>query len=220
MLKGGFALVILIMCSWCVQAQIEHAPNDTILLGAVIVGNDTIPVVFLDNFEVHALMPRALARQRKNQHDDLAALRYNVYKVYPYAVTASEVLKDVDKNLDALPDKAARKKYLKTVDAELNSRFKGELKDLTIEQGHILIRLIDRQTGKPCFAIISQLKGSFSAIIWQSVGLIFGNNLKREYDAEDKDRDIEMVVRELEQNNLYNYQYQQQQYRLRHPSNH
>lgn len=183
-----------------------YAATDTIRLGGVIENGDTVAMIFLDEVEKIGIMPRRLARQ-KNEWNRLKA---NVYKVYPYAVMAAEVLKDVDVNLAKLEGKKERKAYLKTVERELNKRFKGELENLSIGQGQILVKLINRQTGKNCFSIIRELKGGFSAVVWQSVALLFSNNLKREYDPYDRDKEIESIVRELETNNYYKYQYQVQ----------
>lgn len=204
-------LSILILSMFLLRAGNTYAQkgvNDTILLGAVVVDRDTFPMVFLPDYEQKDHLPRRLARRRA-RYDQL---RYNVARVYPYAIAAADILKDVDGNLDKIgDDKQKRKEYLKTVEKKLNSRFKGELENLTITQGQILVRLIDRQTGKNCYNIIRELKGGFSAVVWQSVGLIFGNNLRREYDPSDRDKDIEEIVADLEANNYYQYKYQRQQ---------
>ncbi len=185
--------------------------RDTILLGAVVEGHDTIPMIFLPDVYKTDKLPRRLAKARR-KYDRLC---YNVYKVYPYAVIAADVLKDVDVNLAKLEDdKKARKAYLKSVEAELNKRFKGELEDLTISQGQVLVKLIDRQTGKNCYSIVKELKGGFSAVIWQSVALLFSNSLKREYDPQGDDKEMEGIVQELEAANYHHYRYQLQQNQL------
>ena len=195
------------MCSGVSLAQIPHAANDTIRLGGIIIGNDTLPVVFLDEVEVHDKLPKYWAKKR----EQITRLRYNIAKVYPYAVTAAEVLKDVDVNLDRFgDDKSARKAYLKSIERELNKRWKGELQNLSITQGQLLVKLIDRQTGKNCFSIIKEMKGGFTATIWQGVALLFSNNLKREYDGNGDDREIEGIVRDLEASNYYRYRAQLQ----------
>jgi hypothetical protein len=201
---GGLLMLMLCACMHG-YAQIPRGVNDTIRLGGVVVGNDTLAMIFLDEIEVHDKLPKRYAHQREQWN----RLKYNVAKVYPYAVVAAEVLKDVDVNLDRFgDDKSARKAYLKSIERELNKRWKGELSDLTITQGQVLVKLIDRQTGKNCFAIIKEMKGGFAATLWQGVALLFANNLKREYDAYGADRDIENIVRDLEASNYYRYQAQ------------
>lgn len=201
-------LLVTILIGGKEHCYAQQGPNDTIRLGGIVIGQDTFAMVYLPDVLKTDKLPRYLARRRAYMNQ----LKYNVYKVYPYAIIAADVLKDVDGNLAKLEDdRKKRKDYLKTIEKELNKRFKGELENLTITQGQILVRLIDRQTGKNCYSIIKELKGGFSAVVWQSVGLIFGNNLRREYDPEDRDKDIEVIVSELEENVFYKYKYQRQQ---------
>lgn len=200
-------LCIVLLCSGVCRAQSVRSGNDTIRLGGIIIGNDTLPVVFLDEVEVHDRLPRYWVKRR----EQITRLRYNITKVYPYAVTAAEVLKDVDVNLDRFgDDKSARKTYLKNIERELNKRWKGELQNLSITQGQLLVKLIDRQTGKPCFSIIKEMKGGLTATVWQGVALLFSNNLKRRYDPYGDDREIEAIVQDLETANYYRYRAQAQ----------
>lgn len=197
--------IILLLLCLCGTAP-AMAQQQRILVGGVVEGRDTIPMIFLPDFEfIQKVTPaerRTLARRRKDEERRMAEyerLRYNIFVVYPYAVIAADVLKDVDTRLAAISDRSERKHYLKSVERDLNARFKGKLEDLTITQGQLLVKLIDRQTGKNCFSIIRELKGGFSAVIWQSVALLFSNNLKREYDPTDRDREIEQVVKSIEE---------------------
>lgn len=202
------AILSFCLLSFAYGARAQQGANDTLLFGGIVIGSDTFAMIYLPEFEKTAKMPRYIARKRA-QYD---RLRYNIYKVYPYAIIAADVLKDVDVNLAKLEDdRKKRKEYLKSLERELNKRFKGELENLTITQGQILVRLIDRQTGKNCYSIIKELKGGFSAVVWQSVGLLFGHNLKRVYEPEERDKDIEYIVSELEANYYYKYKYQRQQ---------
>ena len=76
--------------------------------------------------------------------------------------------------------------------------FEKEVKKLTISQGIILVKLIDRETGRTSYQVIKELKGGFTAFFWQGLARIFGNNLKAEYDPVDKDRVIEDIVMGIE----------------------
>lgn len=189
------------------QAQIGHGPNDTLKVGIVVIGNDTIPHHWLPETTIHAKAPRWLVKELRKRRDREAAnqrLRYNVYTVYPYALAAAYITHDVDSVLNTLPDKAAKRAYKKRKEDELNRRFKHELTNLTIQQGQILVKLIARETGKPCYEIIQEMKGGFNAAVWQAVALLFSNNLKRDYDPLDRDADIEQVVQEIIARNAYN----------------
>lgn len=198
-------LIVLIGNHFSAQAQ----EIEGVRMPAIIVGTDTIPMYYLNEIVAyHNLTPamrrklnRQARREERRQDRDEAAyarLRYNVYKVYPYANIAAVLLKDVHSKLDQMPNKDARKKYLKNIEKELNKRFKGELEQFTISQGIVLVKLINRQTGRSCFDIIQEVKGGFNAVVWQGVALVFSNNLKREYEPTGRDKDIEGIVQEIE----------------------
>jgi hypothetical protein len=200
------SLLCLLGCAALSHAQTAAASKPTVL-SAIVVEGDTLPYILMDEVEKIASLPRHLARKRAG----FVRLRYNIRKVYPYAVVASDVLKDVDMYLDRIgDDKKARKAYLKTVEKDLNKRFKGELENLSISQGQVLVKLINRQTGKPVFHILKEMKGGFSAVVFQSLALLFNNNLKREYDPTGNDADMERLTRELEAELYYKYQQSRQ----------
>lgn len=182
--------------------------NDTILLDAVQIGNDLIGMVYIQEVEVRA------AYMDPQKRDEMRRLRYNVYKVYPYAVTAAFVLDKVDKETSIRTKKKDRKAYLKQVEKEMNDKFKDQLKNLSMTQGQILVKLINRQTGRDCYSVIKEIKGGLNARIYQTAAFFFDNDLKAQYDPYGKDRDIEIIVQEIESKNYYQYQMAQQQKRL------
>ncbi len=199
-------MMIVLFLGQAIRAQ--HGPNDTILLGAIQVGAEVYPMIFINDVEITGAY---LDPKRK---EELRRLRYNVYKVYPYAVTAAFILDKVDKEMAVRSKKKDRKQYLKQVEKEMNAKFKDELKNLTMTQGQILVKLINRQTGRDCYSVIKEIKGGLNARIYQTAAWLFNNDLKAQYDPFNKDKDIEMIVQEIESKNYYQYQYQMQQKRL------
>jgi hypothetical protein len=192
-------LMLHLLCSGGTYAQ-EPGPHDTIILGAVKVGDEIFGMAYLDEVEIFG---RYTDPKRKAELD---RLRYNVFKVYPYAVTAAYLLDKVEKETSVRTNKKDRKKYLKNMEAEMKARFKDELKNLSMNQGQILVKLINRQTGRDCYSVIKEIKGGFNARIYQTTAFFFDNNLKNQYDPFGKDKDIEMIVREIESRNYYQYQ--------------
>ncbi len=174
--------------------------NDTIRLGGVIVDGKTYPFVFLPEYEIKDRMRNEQERLRLNQ------LRSRVYATYSYALTAAAIFKKVKADMDTMDRRRDRKKYMRDIDRQLDAAFKQPLKNMSIEQGHVLISLINRQTGDNCYHVIRELKGGLSAVMWQSVGVFFNNNLRKDYDPEGDDKDTEMIVRELEASTAYRYQ--------------
>lgn len=178
----------------------QQSANDTIRLGGVEVEGRYYPFVFLPEFERVDKSLNDADVQRRN------LLRNRVYAVYSYALTAGVIFKQVEDSLAVLPGRRDRRRFLKTMDHKLDACFKQPLKNLSIEQGHVLIKLINRQTGENCYHVIKELKGGLSAMLWQGVGVFFNNNLNKNYDPEGEDKELEGLVRELEASAAYRYQ--------------
>ena len=179
----------------------QRGPYDTIRVAAIIIDNDTIPHAWLKQALVEVELDDDMRRLRMQRRSELQAyniLRFNVYKVYPYAVASAMVLEEVDSMMNTLHSKEAKKIYKRRKEEELNKQFKQELENLSISQGQILVKLIARQTGKPCYQIIKELKGGFNARLWQTMALLFDNNLKNNYDPTGEDAVIESIVIEIE----------------------
>ncbi len=191
-------ILLAIFCSKLVFAQ--QGKSDTIMVGAIVVENDTFPHIWIKDVYIKERAPKWLVKQRRQQNkadEEYQVLRYNVYVVYPYAVAAAFILKDVDSVLNSLYSKEAKSAFKRRKENELNRKFKEELKNLSIEQGQILVKLIARETGKPCYEIVKEMKGGFNAAIWQTVAVLFNNNLRNRYDAQGEDAAIESVVQEI-----------------------
>lgn len=189
------------MLAACSTLHAQRGLNDTIRLAGVVVGKDTLPHSWLREVRIVTILDEdalAVRRDRQAQRNAYNALRRNVYTVYPYAVQAGFILNDIDSALTVLYSKEAKQVYKQRKEDELNRRFKHELENLSITQGQILVKLIARQTGKPCYQIIKELKGGFNARIWQTVAVLFDNNLKNNYDPAGDDYMIEAIVQEIE----------------------
>jgi len=188
-------LALCILCRKDVAAQ--SAEGQGVHARVVIVGTDTLPSITLQIFEITEKLPRKLRKERERW----TRLRNAVYVTYPYAKSAARILKDVNGRLATLPNKKDRKAYLASKEKELKAEFGDKLENLSIYQGKVLMKLIDRESGENCYEIIKELKGGFNARMWQTVAFFFGGNLKSEYDTEE-DRDIEAIVQEIE---MYRY---------------
>ena len=168
--------------------------NDTILVNSIIYQGDTIPAQVLEWVWVDGYFSPA---QRKKKAE-WTRLRNAVYVTYPYARRAGAIINDINAKLADIPTKSQKKDYLKTREKELKKEFADPLSDLSVYQGKVLMKLINRQTGNNCYELISEYKGSFTARFWQTVAFVFGSNLKQSYDATGDDRVIESIVEEVE----------------------
>lgn len=162
---------------------------------AIIEGNDTIPYIVMP----WVIISDKMSFTSRRKYAEWTRLKQNVKKVYPYAILAAAKLKEIDLALAAIPKEADRKAYLKRSEKELQKEFGEELKNLSINQGRILMKLIDRETGKTTYTIIKDMRGSFNAFMWQSLAVLFGSSMKQEFDPNDpNDRQIELAIRQIE----------------------
>ena len=116
-------------------------------------------------------------------------------KVLPYARFAGQRYRQLQRDLALTGDKHKQKELINACETQIKDLFNKEIKDLTISQGEVLIKLIDRETGNTSYAMVKDLKGGFKAFILQSAARIFGHDLKETYDPEEQ-KDIESILRQ------------------------
>jgi hypothetical protein len=129
-------------------------------------------------------------------------LVYNVKKVYPYAIIVREKLKDVNGELEKMTDEKERRKYFKELEKQVFHDYEDDMRNMTITQGRILIRLVDRETENTSFDLIKEYRGKISASFWQGIARLFGTNLKEEYDPYGDDFLIEKIITEIDAGRL------------------
>jgi hypothetical protein len=168
--------------------------NDTIILPAVIVDGDTIPYMWLPTINIYTTR----IFKSKRQQIQYTKLRRDVTKVWPYAKLAGQMFEKLDRELKMTNDKRVQQALIDKTEKEIMDKFEADLKKLTVTQGRILIKLIDRQTGNTSYKVVQDLKGKFSAFFWQSLARLFGSNLKSHYDPYGEDAEIEKIVISLE----------------------
>lgn len=163
--------------------------NDTIRVALTDVDGELIPWLPLRDVYVYNSRlyksPEEKARLRR--------LRYNVLKVLPYAMFARERYTRLHEELDRTPSRKEQRKLIKACEKEIKDMFNREIKNMTISQGEILIKLIDRETGNSSYEMVRELKGGVTAFFYQSVARVFGHNLKNQYDPE-QEREIEAII--------------------------
>lgn len=158
-------------------------------------GRDTIPVVQLPPVYVYGKY-RFKSKKEERAYDKLMR---DVKKTYPYAKLVYNTLIETYEYMQTLPDDEARDKHLKRMEKELFKEYKPELKKLTFSQGKLLIKLIDRECNQSSYNLLKAYLGSFRAGFWNIFAGLFGASLKSEYKPEGEDRQIEIVVRMVEQ---------------------
>lgn len=182
-------VVALTFLSGLVKGQSKYGPNDTLMVAAIVVDGDTIPIKWLTGVYVW--------KGGKRQKKEWTRLRNAVYVTYPYARKAGQIWNDIENRRPAYSKKEL-KKYIDSREKELKKEFTKPMKNLSVYQGKILMKLINRETGgTDCYDVVKTLKGGFSARFWQTVAFFFGGDLKQPYDPYGNDAEIESIVQEV-----------------------
>lgn len=201
--KIFFILFFLIICKSVIYGQEYETVipksffNGQVLQGTIIDG-DTVPIVKLQ--EVIIRPPFVFKSQR--QREKYSRLVLYVKKVYPYSQLIKVYLNEIEYALDTIPGAKAQKDFLKLKEKELRDEFEDELTHLTITQGRILMKLVDRETGQTTYEVVKELKGNFTAFFYQSIARLFGSNMKDDYEPNGDDAMIEDIVIRIENGTL------------------
>lgn len=198
------ATLSVVLMSNMALAQYKNDPTvkgtkDTIRVAITNVDGELIPWIAIPEIVITdtRIFRTPEARAKFNR------LRYNVLKVLPYAMFARKRYAQLQRDLAVAHNRQRKRVLIKAFEKEIKEMFNKEIKNLTITQGGILIKLIDRETGNSSYDLLKDMKGGITAFVYQSVARIFGNNLKNTYDPQE-DRDIEAII---QSSGYYMYNY-------------
>ncbi|MEO6541984.1 MAG: DUF4294 domain-containing protein [Ferruginibacter sp.] len=191
--KRSLILLVVIITA---NAGIIHAQtgrNDTLTTYAVVYNGDTIEAKTLYNVDMYA----SIANANQDKRAKMTRLRNAIIVTFPYAMRSGHILNDMNARLASVTEKSVRKEYIKSREKELKKEFTDPLSNLSIYQGKVLMKLINRQTGNNCYDIIKEYKGGLTARFYQTVAFFFNSSLKQPYQPNGDDSDIEMILKEV-----------------------
>ncbi|MBS1655134.1 MAG: DUF4294 domain-containing protein [Bacteroidetes bacterium] len=165
------------------------------IVSAIFYDGELMPYKELEMAWVSNLSDRKLEKYKQ----EWTRLRNAVYVTYPYARTAGVLLNDMNAHLATISSRGARKEYIKSREKELKAQFGDPLSNLSVYQGKILMKLINRQTGSDCYEIIKEYRNGITARLYQTVAFFFGSSLHQSWDLSDAtDRQINNIVNEID----------------------
>ncbi|MDD2283836.1 MAG: DUF4294 domain-containing protein [Paludibacter sp.] len=188
-------LILMVFMSGLI-IQLSAQPTQEALLpgsqrlAVQILGNDTVYLAFLRDIYV---FPKMKFKSKRQEEFYWRTVR-DVKKALPYAKIVSSELIRVNTLLGDINKENERKRYLARYEKEIFKRYEPELRKLTLNQGRLLLKLIDRECNSTSYDLIKNYRGSVSAFFWQGVARIFGSNLKSEYDSKGNDKIVERVI--------------------------
>jgi hypothetical protein len=175
-----------------------HLPSRSKVCAYQVNGKDTLYLFTLG--DLYCFPPMKFVNKKQEQFY-WRTVR-DVKRVLPYARMASRMLAEVNQHLATLPTEQEKKAYLKSIEKTMFKQYDKDLRSMSINQGKLLVRVIDRECNQTAYSIIKLYKGSLTAWFWQGVAKLFGSDLKAEYDVQNKDRIIERVITLVEAGQL------------------
>ena len=157
----------------------------------IVEGKDTIYIDNINPSKVYSRLPRQKGREWRKYY----RLVHNFSKAYPYALVARKLVQEADSTIAADNLKRIkREQYVAKVQKELFDVFEKQMRSMTVSQGALLMKLIDREVGKSSYDIIKDYKNGMATGFWQGIAKVFGTDLRKPYDPEGEDALTEELV--------------------------
>lgn len=185
---------MIICLSYSLKSQVLTQTRVDSILTARVLSGDSLPHV--DLAEV-AIMAKPVFKNRRDARK-YWRLVYNLKKVIPYSKIIATTVKEVDDEMSGFETSRERRKFIKSVEDSLWNQYEKDLRKMTVTQGRLLFKLVDRETSATTYNWIEAYRGSFAAFFWQGVARIFSSNLKVDYDPLGEDKLIEQLIGYIE----------------------
>ena len=193
--RVGFFLLL-----FSLSAQAQNYVTRDVQLPVTLYDGDTIPVVHMPDVYIYN-PPTFQTRRKEKAYWRLVA---NVRKTLPLAREIRGIIIETYEYLMTLPDDKARERHMKAVEDGLLEQYTPRMRKLTLTQGKLLIRLVDRECNQTGYELIRVFTSPFKAGFYQAFAALFGASLKKEYnpDTNPEDAQIEEIIFMLD-NGIY-----------------
>lgn len=190
------SLIVCFLCAVFVCASAASARLDSLMLR--VENGDTVYLAYLHDVYVY---PPLKFKNKKQERFYWRTVR-DVKKTLPYAKMISRDMEFADEELAKIQDPKARRRWWKKYERYLFQKYEQDFRGMYASQGQMLMKLMDRESDRTSYELIKQYRGKASANWWQFVAKLFKNDLKEEYDAQDKDKIVERVINLVEAGQL------------------
>ena len=193
-----FLILFLSFIAVRLDAQEQTTTIKGYLVPVCVYEGDTIPSMRMPTLYIY----KPLKFKNKKKQQEYNRLVRNVKKTLPIAKEVNRAIIETYEFLQTLPDEKARQKHLNLVEKSVKEQYTPRMKQLTLAQGKLLIKLINRETSSSSYELVKAFLGPFKAGFYQAFAAIFGASLKKEYHPEDEDAMIERIIVLIENGQL------------------
>lgn len=184
---------------------LARGQNQTVYDTTIVHRDGRVMRIHIDGTDttIVATIPEVVIKAPPVFNDDEQYRQYMRYRRYamdvlPYAIESIKLYRRYQQDTEDMKNGKARK-YAKSIQNEVKDEFTDPLKNLSRTQGKILVKMIERHLKVPTYEILKEVRGTFNAMKWQTVGKLYGYDLKEGY-IEGKDPILDMVLRDFELN--------------------
>ena len=193
-----FLILFLSFIAVHLDAQEQTTTIKGYLVSVCVYEGDTIPSMRMPTLYIY----KPLKFKNKKKQQEYNRLVRNVKKTLPIAKEVNRAIIETYEFIQTLPDEKARQKHLSLVEKSVKEQYTPRMKKLTLSQGKLLIKLINRETSSSSYELVKAFLGPFKAGFYQAFAAIFGASLKKEYHPEDEDAMIERIIVLIENGQL------------------
>ena len=186
----GIVICLLLVLQACAGASAQSYRNKQIPLPVELYEGDTIPVIHMRDVYIYQ---RPKFKNRRQERYYWRTVR-DVKKTLPIAREVRGIIIETYEYLLTIPDEKVREEHLATVEKGMLAQYTPRMKKLTFSQGKMLIKLVDRECDQTGYELIRTFMGSFKASFYQAFAALFGASLKRGYDPDGDDAEIEEII--------------------------
>ena len=172
------------------NAQEQTTTINGYLVPACIYEGDTIASLHMPT--LYCFKP--LIFKNKKQQQEYNRLVRSVKKTLPIAKEVNRAIIETYEFIQTLPDEKTRQKHLQAVEKSVKEQYTPRMKKLTLSQGKLLIKLINRETDSSSYELVKAFLGPFKAGFYQAFAAIFGASLKKEYHPNEEDALVEQIA--------------------------
>lgn len=183
-------ICLLLVLQVCAGASAQSYRNKQIPLPVELYEGDTIPVIHMRDVYIYQ---RPKFKNRRQERYYWRTVR-DVKKTLPIAREVRGIIIETYEYLLTIPDEKVREEHLATVEKGMLAQYTPQMKKLTFSQGKMLIKLVDRECDQTGYELIRTFMGSFKASFYQAFAALFGASLKRDYDPDGDDAEIEEII--------------------------
>jgi len=193
---SGYILAVVFLC---IAAGLKSQVNkDIVSPGSphrYSETGDSLQVMILPDLVIYPLISFESSKELE-QHRKLIR---DVKKVLPFSKLIYGTLIETYEYLQTFQTEKERQDHLKRMEKELYREYFPVLKKMTLSQGKLLIKLIDRECNQSSYEILKAFLGPLRAGFWNLFAGLFGASLRTEWDPEGKDALTEQIIMLVEE---------------------